>query len=33
MYFTFYTVQSMFGSGSTAGESWGVVEPVEWFFP
>jgi hypothetical protein len=33
MYFTFYMVQSMFGSGSTAGESWGVVEPVEWFFP
>ena len=33
MHFTFYIVQSIFGGGSTAGESWGVVEPVEWFFP
>jgi len=31
--FTFYIMQSMFVSGSTAGESWGVVGPVEWFFP
>jgi len=33
MYFTFYIVQSIFADGSTAGESCGVVEPVEWFSP
>jgi hypothetical protein len=33
MYFTFYIVQSNFVCGSTAGESCGVIEPMEWFSP